>query len=304
MLAALLQRARNLGFIGIGFTRPGRPLFFDRFTAWLADRKYGDMAWLARNTNLREDPSALLKGCRTVISLAYPYPGSKPVTTDGFCVSRHADPAAEDYHGRLRRICDNLAGLIAETHAGSRSRICVDSAPVLEKSIASAGGIGFIGKNNLLIIPGHGSYFYLAEILTTALIEFAPPDPAPDPMETRCGSCALCVEACPTGALERPHYLDASRCLSYLTIEYKGKWRAAQGKNPGKSFFGCDRCQEVCPYNQSKEPPRIALPPLEDLLTMDETLFEKKFGRTALGRAGLEKLKTNIQAITGGSERI
>jgi len=218
MVSAFLQRAKELGFIGVGLSRPGRPLFFDRFKAWLSDRKHADMAWLERNINLREDPTRLLKGCLTIISLAYPYPRSKPETPEGFCVARYADPGAEDYHARLRRICSDLAGLITETYGGSRFRICVDSAPILEKSIACAGGIGFIGRNNLLIIPGHGSYFYLAEILTTAPVEFSTLDPG----NNRCGSCTLCVDSCPTGALERPFFLDASRCLAYLTIEYKG----------------------------------------------------------------------------------
>jgi len=299
MVSAFLQRAKELGFIGVGLSRPGRPLFFDRFKAWLSDRKHADMAWLERNINLREDPTRLLKGCLTIISLAYPYPRSKPETPEGFCVARYADPGAEDYHARLRRICSDLAGLITETYRGSRFRICVDSAPILEKSIACAGGIGFIGRNNLLIIPGHGSYFYLAEILTTAPVEFSTLDPG----NNRCGSCTLCVDSCPTGALERPFFLDASRCLAYLTIEYKGKVGADYGKDLGKSFLGCDRCQEVCPFNKGKEPPSIALPPVGDFLTMDEALFEKSFGWTALGRPGLRKLQTNIQALTGGGER-
>lgn len=298
MVSAFLQRAKELGFIGVGFSQPGRPPFFDRFTAWLSDQKHADMGWIERSAALREDPLRLLEGCRTIISLAYPYPPSRPETPDGFCVSRHSDPTSEDYHERLRRICGTLCSLLEVIYEGSASRICVDSAPILEKSIAWASGIGFLGKNTLLILPGYGSYVYLAEILSTAPIALPPPHP----LDNQCGSCALCVDACPTGALERPFYLNAARCLSYLTIEYKGKLGAGRGEAAGKSFFGCDRCQEVCPFNGGKSSAQVSLPTINDLLAMDEKDFQQRFGRTALGRAGLDKLKTNIRAITSVGE--
>ena len=298
MVEALIEKAKELGFVGIGFSRPGRPPFFDKFTAWLSNRKHADMAWIESSVPLREDPAKLLDGCQTIISLAYPYPHSKPRTPDGFCVSRHADPTSEDYHNRLRKICSYLSRLLKEIYEGSRSRICVDSAPILEKSIACASGIGFLGKNTLLILPGQGSFVYLAEILSTALIAFPPPHP----VDNQCGSCSLCVNACPTGALERPFYLDAARCLSYLTIEYRGKVAADRGETIGESFFGCDRCQEVCPFNGGKSSATVSLPPINDFLAMDEKIFDQRFGWTTLGRAGLEKLKTNIQALTAVGE--
>ncbi len=293
MLSLLTDRAKDFGFTGVGFSRPGRPLYFDRFRAWVSHRKNADMSWLARNMEVREDPSRMLKGCQTIISLAYPYPPRKPATPDGFTVSRYSQPTKEDYHYRLKTLGKKLAVMIEEMFPGSRSRVCVDSVPLLEKSFSCASGVGFMGKNNMLIVPGHGSYFYLAEILTTAPLEFSsivPPD-------NQCGSCKLCIDSCPTGALEKPFYLDAARCLSYLTIEYKGTVSGENGKRMGDCFFGCDRCQEVCPFNEGKMPKQVSLPSTEEFLGMTEEGFKKRFGKTVFSRAGLEKLKTNIHAV-------
>lgn len=287
------EKAMDLGFIAVGFSAPDTPPYLDRFKSWLLDRKFGDMSWLERNLHLREDPSRLLEGCRVVISLAFPYSFLKPATPDGFTISRYAQPDREDYHNRLRRRCRELARLIRERHEGCLTRICVDSAPILERSYACASGIGFIGKNNMLIIPGYGSYFYLAEILTTAPLTFSPASPLAD----LCGSCTRCLEACPSGALERPYYLDASRCLSYLTIEHRDPPGEETAEKMGTCFMGCDRCQEACPFNTSVVGLKVSLPSTETFLEMDLETFDTKFGNTALARAGIEKLKANIRAI-------
>lgn len=291
-----VEKAKALGFLAVGFAKPSRPPYFQQFTAWLAAGKNAYMAWLSKNLEVRENPCRLLEKCAAVISLAYPYPALTPQTKDGFSVARYADPAKEDYHTRLKSLCKELVSLIRETHPGAKSRICVDSAPVMEKSLASAAGLGFIGKNTLLIIPGHGSYLYLAEILTTAEIPF----PTPEPVTSLCGRCSLCVDACPTGALEKPFHLNASRCLSYLTVEYPGTIEEEASKWMGRCIFGCDRCQEVCPFNKESERHEVVLPATEDLLAMEEPAFKKLFGRTALARRGLEKLKGNIRAARKG----
>ena len=293
MLSHLTDRAKDLGFMAIGFSKPGRPLYFDRFSAWVSHHKNADMSWLARNMGAREDPSRVLEGCKTIISLAYPYPSQKPGTPDGFAVSRYSQPTEEDYHHRLKRLCKNLTRMLEDMYPASHSRPCVDSAPILEKSFACASGVGFIGKNNMLIIPGYGSYFYLAEILTTAPLEFS----SVEPMENQCGHCTLCIDSCPTHALEKPFYLDASKCLSYLTIEYKGTVSGENGKKMGDCFFGCDRCQEACPFNEGEISRRISMPPTDEFLGMEEEDFKEMYGKTVFSRAGLEKLRTNIQAI-------
>lgn len=297
-LSTLDEKAKNLGFIACGFSRPERPVYFDKFRAWLSDRKNADMSWLERNVEIREDPTILLKGCKAVLSFAYPYPSQKPGTPEGFTVSRYSQPTEEDYHVRLRGLCGELVDVIAQIYPGSRSRICVDSAPILEKSLASSSGIGFTGKNNMLIIPGHGSYFYLAEILTTANLDFS----STEPMENQCGNCTRCIDSCPTGALEKPFYLDASKCLSYLTIEHKGRTKRDIGRKMGDCFFGCDRCQEVCPFNEDEASMQIHLPATDAFLQMNDKEFGERFGHTAFARTGLEKLKSNIQAIRAHDE--
>lgn len=299
-LSTLDEKAKNLGFIACGFSRPERPVYFDKFRAWLSDRKNADMSWLERNVEIREDPTILLKGCKAVLSFAYPYPSQKPGTPEGFTVSRYSQPTEEDYHVRLKGLCGELVDVIAQIYPGSRSRICVDSAPILEKSLASSSGIGFTGKNNMLIIPGHGSYFYLAEILTTAKLGFS----STEPMENQCGNCTRCIDSCPTGALEKPFYLDASKCLSYLTIEHKGRTKRDIGRKMGDCFFGCDRCQEVCPFNEDEASMQIHLPATDAFLQMNDKEFGERFGHTAFARAGLEKLKSNIQAIRAHDETV
>jgi len=292
MISDFLESARKLGFIGTGFSRPEFPPDFDKFLSWLSSGKNADMTWLERNIELRKDPKCLLPGCRTIISLAFPYSSQKILTTDNFSVSRYCRPNLEDYHTRLKKLCSGLIGIIKTCYPDSRSRVCVDSAPIMERSFARIAGIGFIGKNNMLILPGYGSYLYLAEILTTADIAFEPADP----IENLCGDCNLCLNACPAGALEQAFRLDASRCLSYLTIESRGGGLAGDDRIEMEGcFFGCDRCQEVCPHNSEKTKEEILLPSTNEFLSMDKDEFRTRFGRSALARPGLDKIQSNIR---------
>ena len=291
----LIEQAKDLGFLAVGFSRPHTPLFYEPFRAWIAAGKHGDMSWMANHQELRENPAGLHKGCRTIISLAFPYSPEKPLTSDGFSVSRYADPRETDYHDRLRKKGKILAGVIGQEYPGARSRVCVDSAPLLERSFACGSGIGFIGKNNMLIIPGHGSYLFLMEILTTALICF----PDVESVKSLCGECTRCLDACPTGALEAPYRVNASKCLSYLTIEKKDGIHRETGRKMGRCFFGCDICQEACPHNRGKESAVVTLPAKDAILNMQAEDFDEAFGKTALARAGLEKIKGNIAALIG-----
>jgi len=289
----LIEKARDLGFVAIGFSPPGRPLFFNHFCSWISEGKHGGMEWLARSVRLRQEPERLLESCRTVVSLAYPYPLEKSLTKDGFSVARYTEPQKEDYHKRLGKLGRGLAKEITHEHPGCKTRVCVDSAPIMERSFAYSSGIGFLGKNNMLIIPGQGSYVFLVEILTTALIS----ENRTKPMADQCGLCTKCLDACPTGALEKPFLVDASRCLSYLTIEDPSDVDRETGKKMGKCFFGCDICQEVCPFNKEGSLNRPALPSTGEILGMGRERFGEVFGKTAFGRAGLEKMKSNIRAL-------
>jgi len=293
----LIQPARDLGFLAVGFSRPGKPLFFDRFRAWTSKGKHGGMAWLSKNLDIREDPSRLLQDCRTIISLAYPYSFRKPCTPENISAARYSEPKKADYHDRLREKAKLLAKALNQQFPGTRTRVCVDSAPILERSFAYQSGMGFIGKNTQFIVPGHGSYLFLAEILTTAFLSF----PEPALMESLCGSCTRCLDACPTGALEAPYRLNAAKCLAYRTIEEKEGVYGETGEKMGDCFFGCDVCQEVCPLNQGDLPREVILPSINDILGMDEKVFQETYGKTAFARAGLNKIKANILALDGGS---
>lgn len=242
---------------------------------------------------MRKSPARLLDGCQTVVSLAYPYSAKKPSTPDGFTTARYAEPNKRDYHDRLRPLAQQLAHSIVEWYPGSRTRVCVDSAPILERSFACASGMGFIGKNNMLIIPEVGSYVFLVEILTTAFLSVSDHEP----MENQCGACSRCIDACPTGALDGPFSMDASRCLSYLTIEDRRDIDREVGRKMGNCFFGCDACQEACPFNEEASSRDLCLPSTAEMLSMDARGFEERFGKTALTRAGLEKVQGNIRAV-------
>jgi epoxyqueuosine reductase len=295
MFAEMIEKAKSLGFLKIGFSIPQTPVHFNKYMSWLSAHKNADMSWMERHTNIREDPALLLKGCRTIISLAYPYSPDQPITPDSFSVARYSQPDRDDYHQRVRILCNDLVELLENTHKGSRVRVCVDSVPILERSIAYYSGIGFIGKNNMLIIPGYGSYFCLAEIMTTASLGI----PSVDLMENQCGSCTRCLDSCPSGALEEPFSLNASRCLSYITIERKRHIDKNEGIMMGRCFFGCDRCQEVCPFNKIAGSREILLPSTDEILKMDRESFSERFGNTAFARSGIEKIQMNIRAITG-----
>jgi len=268
-------------------------MFFKQFREWVDAGKYGNMHWMEKHIHIREDPQKLLEGCLTIISLAYPYSSKKPLTTDGFSTARYTEPEKADYHDRLKKQLHKLEETLLELYPGCRTRICVDSAPILERSFAYASGIGFIGKNNAIIIPAHGSYVFLSEILTTAQLPLPQVTPLPD----QCGACDRCLNACPTGALEAPYSLNASKCLSYLTIEYQGKIESSVKEKMGNCFFGCDVCQEVCPFNEMIPSKGPVLPSTDELLGMAEEDFKVTYGKTAFSRAGLEKIKRNIKAV-------
>ena len=287
-----IEKAKECGFIAVGFSEPTTPRHFDFFCRWIKETEVGTMDYLKRNMHIRRQPAKLLEGLKTIISLAYPYPARKPTTPDGYATSRYSTPREADYHLRLKKVAQQLCIVIKELFPKSKSRVCVDSAPLLERSFAEMSGIGFIGKNNMLIVPGYGSYCFLMEILTTAPLTI----PVVQGLKNRCGSCTQCIDMCPTGALKAPFSIDVSKCLSYLTIEAKDDVDKATAKKMGNTFFGCDICQEVCPFNK-RESSVVALPSTSEILTMNEKDFRIFFGKTAFERAGKEKLKKNIQAL-------
>ena len=305
------EEAVRAGFSRVGIARAGEPPHFDRFIEWIAAGRHAAMAYLERTAGLRAAPERLLEGARSVVCLAAPHPTQAPVGTDGSRVARYAVGA--DYHGTLRARATRAARAAAARIGGEiRWRVCVDSTPIAERSFAAAAGLGWIGKNGCLIDSELGSYLLLAEIVTDADL---PPD---EPAAEMCGSCARCLESCPTDAFLAPGLLDAKRCLAYWTIEHRGPIPDDMKIALGDHVFGCDICQEVCPWN---EPPRrrpsLPFPPGRGIggegvvspqiptraewLALGPGEWRRRFGATALNRAGRRGLQRNAAASAGAT---
>lgn len=269
---------------------------------WLENECEGEMGYLTRNKEKRYDPRLLVEGTKSIVTVLYNY-FPKQTLGDGehFKIAKYA--YGVDYHDVLKRKMRQLLERIeSQTGKLENTRVFVDSAPVLDRAWAVRCGLGFIGKNTTLIHPRKGSFFFIGHL-------FLPLDLSEtgQVLTNRCGRCTKCLDACPTGALEAPFRIDARKCISYLTIEYKGKLDHIDPKSFHGWMYGCDICQDVCPYN------RFALPnlepdfqPSEQLLAMKEndwkTLtkadFDSIFMHSAVKRAGFEGLKRNIEFIS------
>ena len=287
------HKATQLGFATVGFASAGPNRSYDRFQEWLARGYAGDMAWLSQNRALRAHPSLLAPYVKTIIVAAARYPTARP--------SGHWSNYAlgRDYHDVLRAKLKELAEAIrGQISVPLRARVCVDSAPILEREWACRAGLGWIGRQGSLVHPEFGCCLFLGELLTDLELEASPAVP------NQCGDCRLCVKACPAGAIQSDGFVDARRCLSYLTIEHKGEIPAALRPLVGTKLFGCDRCTAVCPWNPLAAPgtdgimPQFtaANPPLptpEACLAMTEADFKRRFTGTAVHRLGLQRLQRN-----------
>ena len=312
--------ARALGFDAVGVAPAEPPPHAEFLHEWLARGYAGEMAWLARRAAEREDPRRVLAGARSVVVVGLVYdPGAaarEGAQGDGASradsratIARYAGGA--DYHDVLRERLERLEEAIAALAPGTRTRSYVDTGPVLERPLAARAGLGWIGKNTLLISPALGSYLFLGVVLTDLALR--PDAPEPD----HCGSCRACLDACPTDAFVAPYVLDASRCLSYSTIELRGPIPEPLRAPQRDRVFGCDVCQEVCPWNlrtARRVPPdvggmRAALevrpawraPRLDWLLALDEAAFREEAGGTALTRSRWRGLLRNALVAAGNS---
>ena len=299
---AVKARALELGFdrVAIGPAEP--PEHGAQLEAWLDAGYAGTMSYLERGRADRLDPARLLPGCRSLVAVALSYaPHSAPTpedqNDDWRPVSRYA--RGRDYHDVIRPRLVELGEFI-RTAAGASvtSRAGVDSSALLERDLAARAGLGWIGKNTNLLTPSLGSYFFIGVLLTTA--ELAVDERLPD----RCGTCTACLDACPTRAFVGPYVLDARRCISYLTIEHRGDIAGDLAEQIGEWVFGCDVCQEVCPWNRKAEPGREpalgssgAFGPLESLLELDQDAFRSRFRATAIWRTKRAGLLRNAAIV-------
>lgn len=298
------EEARAIGFARVGVAVAG-PLEPEgqQLDAWLDEGRHGQMGWMAETAPVRKDPRHpdMLSDAKSVVVLAAPYLRSSDyVGPPPGRIAKYA--LGRDYHNVLTKKARRLQRLLRD--AGYVARVAVDSKPVFERAWAERAGVGFVGKNCCLIVPGVGSHVFLVCIVTTA------PLIGDEPMARKCGACTLCLEACPTRAFEGPRSLDARKCISYLTIEHRGPIPEDHREALGPWMFGCDVCQDVCPYNQTSA---TGGAPFEafalgerwqsidaaELLEMDEDSFQTWARGSAVKRAKYEGLARNAALVLG-----
>jgi epoxyqueuosine reductase len=295
---AVKARALQVGFDRVAVGPAGPAEHAARFDAWLDAGYAGGMDYLARTRVERGDPERLLPGCRSVVALALAY-GPREDDPSWRAVSRYA--RGGDYHDLMRPRLAAVVDYLREAGGPAiASRAAVDTSAVLERDLAARAGLGWIGKNTNLIAVGGGSYFFIGTVLTTAALV------ADGPATDHCGTCTACLDACPTQAFVSPWVLDARRCLAYLTIEHRGDVADEWKPEMRDWLFGCDVCQEVCPWNRKAPParepalaPAAPLPSLDALLEMNEAAFRARFRGSAMSRARRAGLARNAALLLG-----
>jgi len=296
---AVKTRARELGFIACGITHPGPSEHGDRLDEWLAKGYGGTMRYLHRQAARRKDPREIAPGARSVVVVLDNY--YTPDSESQARAPRIAKYArGKDYHRVTGEPLQQLAGFLRENGA-TLARTFTDAGPVPERELARRAGLGWIGKNTMLIRPDAGSFFFIGSVFTDLALEL---DESLD--LDRCGSCTRCLEACPTGALIEPRVLDATRCISYLTIEQKGPIPDELAQRFEGYAFGCDICNDACPWNERFARPtevaEFAPAPVLDgsgpdyFEAMEEAEFAERFGDTPLERPGLQGMRRNYRA--------
>jgi epoxyqueuosine reductase len=307
LTVALKEEAFRLGFDMVGATPAVVSPDFERFRQWIAEGNAGGMTYLADRLDERRHPNRLLDGVKSLLMLGTNYHTVEPIEpgVDQAKVSRYA--WGGDYHELMRERLHRLADFHRRLTPHCEVRGVVDSAPLFERQFARLAGLGWVGKNNLLINPKFGSWFFLAALLTTETLQYDAPC-----IEDRCGSCRACLDACPTGALTAPRHIDARRCLSYLLIEQREAMPTALRSACGRRLYGCDACQEACPWNRdtpvTTEPtfyPSRGMNPVElaEIASLDEDAFRRRFRHSPLWRAKRDGILRNAEIIgdTSGS---
>jgi len=291
------NKSIELGFISCGISKSG---FLEneigRFESWLKNNYHGKMSYMERNFDKRMDTRKLVDGSKSVISLLFNYYPSKEINNNCFKISKYA--YGKDYHfiikDKLKTLLSSMRNEIGEIDG----RVFVDSAPIMEKAWAKKSGLGWIGKNTNLISKKTGSFFFIAEIIVDLELEYD------NEVTDHCGSCNACLDACPTDALYEPYKIDASKCISYFTIELKEQFPNDLKKDFNDWIFGCDICQDVCPWNKFSRPnEEPLLNPLKEInqyskkdwLELTDEVFKVVFKGSPIERTKFNGLKRNIQ---------
>jgi epoxyqueuosine reductase len=303
----LREQAKALGLAGLRVTVPdaiGKS--GERLIQFLEDGRHGDMDWMQTAADRRRDPRALWPEARSIVLTGLSYaPSADPLANltrpSNGTISVYAQ--GRDYHDVLKKKLKELARFIAKS-TGEEVKVFTDTAPLMEKPLAAASGLGWQGKHTNLVSRTEGSWLFLGAILTTAVLE---PDA---PEADHCGTCQRCLDVCPTAAFPAPYQLDARRCIAYLTIEHKGHIAPEFREAIGNRIFGCDDCLAVCPWNKFAEASREAKfaaseatrdPPLTDLLRLDDTAFRERFAGTPIKRTGRDRFVRNVLIAAGNS---
>ncbi len=295
------RKANELGFFYCGFSKAE---FLEeeapRLEKWLKEGMQGSMSYMENHFDKRLDPRLLVPGAKTVISLLLNYYPDNTEQNSDYKISKYA--YGNDYHDVIKNKLRELFHFITEEIGSIEGRVFVDSAPVMDKAWAKKSGLGWIGKNANLIHPKHGSFFFIAELIIDLELE---PD---GPMKDYCGTCTRCIDACPTDAIVKPYVVDGSKCISYLTIELKDQLIPQEFSGKMENWmFGCDICQDVCPWNRFSKPHLEPLfDPHEDLLRftnkdwqeLSEEVFKNLFRNSAVKRTKYKGLKRNIKFLT------
>jgi epoxyqueuosine reductase len=308
---ALEAKARSLGFAAFGIApAEAAPQSGERLREWLASGAHGDMIWMEETAERRSSPCGLWPQVRSVIALGMSYaPGHDPLALAARGEVGRISVYAQggDYHDTIKKALKALARWMVEEAGDHSLKVFVDTAPVMEKPLAEAAGLGWQGKHTNLVSRSDGNWLFLGAIFTTLELE-------PDvPHTPRCGSCSRCLDACPTGAFPTPFRLNARRCISYLTIEHKGPIPEEFRTAIGNRIYGCDDCLAVCPWNRFAEAARanaaflpraeLVAPALADLLALDDAAFRAVFAGSPIKRIGRNRMVRNACVAAGNSGR-
>src|SRR5690554_5220537 len=297
------QHALSLGFDACGICRAEESEQEVHYRRWLLEECHAGMGYLERNIDKRMDPRLLVEGAKSIISVALNYFPHRFQHEDAPKFAYYA--YGEDYHDIVKGKLSRLFDFIKLRFPGVSGRYFSDSAPVLERFWAARSGLGFVGKNTLLIIPGKGSYFFLGELIVDLELDYD------SPVSQNCRKCRRCLDACPTGAIEKPHWVNARKCISYQTIENKGEISPEIVARLSNNVYGCDICQVVCPWNRYARPHNTPeLNPSDEFLSldyeglqeMDEETYRRIFRRSAVKRAKFAGLKRNVTALKSSQQ--
>jgi epoxyqueuosine reductase len=308
--ASLAARVKALaleaGFDLVGIASADAPRELAFFAEWVARGHAGEMAYLTTQARKRSDVRAAFPWARSLVCVGLQYDTPHAYSTeapgDRGWISRYA--WGDDYHDVMKAMLERVVAALRREAGDLEARTYVDTGPIAEKPYAAAAGLGAWGKNACLLHPEHGSWFFLGEIVTDLDL------PADGPRTDMCGSCTACLEACPTAAFPAPYVLDATRCISYLTIEVRGSIPVQQREGTGRHVFGCDICQDVCPWNRRRrrrggpgfEPrPGAFAPDLAELAGLDTAAFAERFRHSAVKRARRRGLLRNVAVALGNA---